>query len=60
VRTLALASAAIVAYTFLLLVQYQAYLKGLTTIVPYPDGAYELWLARLRAPADLLAWWMNR
>ena len=60
VRTLALASAAIVAYTFLLLVQYQAYLKGLTTIVPYPDGAYELWLARLTAPADLLAWWMNR
>ena len=50
----------IVAHTFLLLVQYQAYMKGLQNVVPYPRGAYELWVARFRVPFDLLAWWMDR
>ena len=56
-RTLALSSAALVGYTFLLLVQYQAFMKGLREVVPYPRGAYELWLARFRVPFDLAAWW---
>ena len=59
-RTLAGASAAIVAHTFLLLVQYQAFMKGLRDVVPYPRGAYELWLARFRVPFDLIVWWWNR
>jgi hypothetical protein len=59
-RTLALTSAAVVAHTFLLLVQYQAFLKGLRNVVPYPDTAYGLWLARFRAPFDLLIWWLHR
>lgn len=60
VRTLAIASAAVIGHTFLLLVQYQAFMKGLREVVPYPRGAYELWLARFRVPFDLLAWWWNR
>lgn len=59
-RTLATTSAAVIAHTFLLLVQYQAFMKGLRDVVPYPRGAYELWLARFRAPFDLIAWWWNR
>ena len=59
-RTLALASALTIGHTFLLLVQYQAYMKGLHDIVPYPRGIYELWLARFKAPFDLLAWWLQR
>jgi hypothetical protein len=60
VKTLAVTSAVMVGHTFLLLVQYQAYMKGLHEVVPYPRGAYELWLARFKAPFDLLAWWLNR
>jgi hypothetical protein len=56
-NTLALAAGGFTAHTLLLLVQYQAFMKGLRTVVPYPDGAYELWLARFRVPFDLLAWW---
>jgi hypothetical protein len=59
-RTLALVSGAVVAHTFLLLVQYQAFLKGLRQLVPYPDTAYGLWVARFRAPFDLLMWWLQR
>jgi hypothetical protein len=47
-------------HTFLLLVQYQAYMHGLRDIVPYPGGFYGLWVARFRAPIDLVAWWLNR
>jgi hypothetical protein len=40
-------------------VQYQAFMKGLRAIVPYPgSGAYELWLARFKVPIDLVRlWW---
>ena len=58
-RTLAIGSGVFVAHTFLLLVQYQAYMKGLRQIVPYPQGAYELWLARFKVPFDLVAWWLR-
>jgi len=60
IGTLAAASGAVVAHTFLLLVQYQAFMKGLRAIVPYPSTAYGLWLARFRVPFDLVAWWWNR
>jgi hypothetical protein len=56
-RALATISGAITAHTFLLLVQYQTFMKGLRHVAPYPQGAYELWLARFRVPFDLIAWW---
>jgi len=58
-RPLAATSAAFVSYTFLLLLQYQAFMKGLRDIAPYPQGWYELWLARFRVPVDLALWWLR-
>jgi hypothetical protein len=49
-----------IAHTFLLLVQYQAFMHGLRDVVPYPRGADGMWLARFRAPLDLIAWWANQ
>ena len=48
------------AHTFLLLVQYQAFMRGLRDVVPYPKGFDGLYLARFRAPIDLLQWWLSR
>lgn len=56
-KALALASGAVTAHTFLLLLQYQTFMKGLRALAPYPQGAYDLWLARFKVPFDLLAWW---
>ena len=56
-RTLAIAGGAVVAHTFLLLVQYQAFMHGLRDVAPYPRGAFNLWLARFVVPFDLVAWW---
>jgi len=52
-RMLALAGSAIVLHTFLLLVQYQAFMHGLRDVAPYPRGAWNLWLARFVVPVDL-------
>jgi hypothetical protein len=46
--------------TLLLLIQYQAFMHGLRDVVPYPRGLDGLWLARFRAPVDLLWWWLDR
>lgn len=44
----------------LLLVQYQTYLKGLVTLVPYPRGMDGLVLARFTTPFKLVSWlWMT-
>lgn len=48
------------AYTFLLLLQYQAFMHGLRQVVPYPRGFVDLWLWRFRVPFDLAAWWSSR
>jgi hypothetical protein len=53
-------AAAFTVHTLLLLVQYQAFMHGLRHVVPYPRGVAGLWLARFRAPFDLLAWWIGR
>jgi hypothetical protein len=58
-RPLAIAGVAIVAHTFLLLVQYQAFMRGLRDVVPYPGNAYNLWVARFVVPFDLFAWWRS-
>jgi hypothetical protein len=44
-------------YTFLLLLQYQAFMHGLRQVVPYPRGFVDLWLWRFRVPFDLIGWW---
>jgi hypothetical protein len=54
-RWLAATVTALVGLNFLLLVQYQAYLKGLRDIVPYPEGFYGLWVARFVVPFHLVA-----
>ena len=50
-------AAAFISHTFLLLLQYQAFMHGLRNVVPYPGGFTELWIARFRAPIDLAIWW---
>lgn len=59
-RRICAVSAAFVGYTFLLLVQYQAFMHGLRDVVPYPRGAWGLWLARFRAPFDIAAAWLGQ
>jgi hypothetical protein len=56
-KTLTVAGSIAIAHTFLLLVQYQAFMHGLRDVVPYPRGAYGLWLARFVAPYDLIVYW---
>ena len=58
-RTLAIAGSVAIGYTFLLLLQYQAFMKGLRQIAPYPRGGFDLWLARFVVPLDLLEWWLS-
>jgi hypothetical protein len=41
----------------LLLVQYEAFMKGLTTLAPYPREWFDMWLARFIVPFRLLASW---
>ena len=47
----------VIGHTFLLLVQYQAFMHGVRDVAPYPRGAYNLWLARFVVPLDLLRKW---
>lgn len=55
---LATVSAAIVASNGLLLLQYQAFMHGLRSVVPYPDDAYSLFVARFVVPFSLMKqWW---
>ena len=59
-RQVTIVGAVVVGHTLLLLVQYQAFMHGLRDVVPYPRGAYNLWLARFVAPIDLLRWWTGQ
>jgi len=60
-RTAAMAVVTLVfvAYTGLLLLQYQTFMHGLRQVAPYPRGVVDLWLVRFRTPFDLLAWWLR-
>lgn len=42
----------------LLLLQYQLCLKGFEAIAPYPDGVFDMFVARFLVPIRLLRWWM--
>lgn len=59
-EVLAAITVGFVAYAFLLLLQYQAFMHGLRQVVPYPRGFVDLWLWRFRVPFDLVAWWWGR
>ena len=56
-RMLTISAGIVIAHTFLLLVQYQAFMHGLRDVAPYPRGAFNLWLARFVVPFELIAWW---
>jgi hypothetical protein len=58
-RAVTLAAGAAVAYTFLLLVQYQAFMHGLRDVAPYPRGAFNLWVARFVVPFEVMARWLE-
>lgn len=58
-RGAAAVTSVLVAHTFLLLVQYQAFMHGLRDVAPYPRGAYNLWLARFVVPIDLVKKWLE-
>ena len=57
---IAAVAAVLTVHTLLLLLQYQALMHGLWDVVPSPRGVDGLWLARFRAPFDLIAWWLGR
>jgi hypothetical protein len=59
-RAIALACAAVIAHAWLLLVQYQAFMKGLRDIAPYPDSFYGLWVARFVVPIEIVRWLWHR
>ncbi len=57
-RRLALTAALFVA-NGLLLLQYQLFMKGLTSISPLPHEWFDMWLARFVVPFRLIAWWLS-
>ena len=56
-RTLSFCAMLVIVHTFLLLAQYQLFMHGVRDVVPYPRGAYSLWLARFVVPFKLLTSW---
>lgn len=44
---------------WLLLLQYQLFMKGLTTVAPYPAGWFDMFIARLIVPVRLIASWLG-
>ena len=59
-RLLAGVTIAFVALNGLLLVQYQAFMHGLRTVAPYPNGFYGLYVARFIVPIELARRWLVR
>ena len=57
-RRLALTAALFVA-NGLLLLQYQLFMKGLSSVAPLPHEPFDMWLARFVVPFRLLAWWLR-
>lgn len=58
-RPIAAFAFVVLALNGLLLLQYQAFMHGLRSVVPYPQGGYDLWLARFTVPFNLLRWWLS-
>lgn len=47
----------LVAANWLLLLQYEAFMKGLRTVAPYPRAWFDMWVVRFLVPFRLLHWW---
>lgn len=52
-------AASLVVLNGMLLLQYQAFMKGLVAIAPYPSGWFNMWVARFVVPVRLVAWWLS-
>jgi hypothetical protein len=50
--------AALVAVTWLLLFQYELFMKGYISVAPYPRGGVHFWLDRFVVPFRLIARWL--
>ena len=57
-RRLAVTAALFVA-NGLLLLQYQLFMKGLSSVAPLPHEPFDMWFARFVVPFRLLAWWLR-
>jgi hypothetical protein len=49
----------LVALNWLLLFQYELFMKGLVDLSAYPEGAFNLWIARFLVPVKLIARWLS-
>ncbi len=52
-------AAGLVVLNGMLLLQYQAFMKGLVAMAPYPSGWFDMWVARFVVPVRLVAWWLT-
>jgi hypothetical protein len=52
-------TAVLVAANWLLLLQYQLFMKGFADLAPYPDGWFDMWLVRLIVPIRIVARWLS-
>ena len=52
-------AAACIGANLLLLLQYQLFMKGLTSMAPYPAGWFDMFLTRFAVPWRLLASWLD-
>jgi hypothetical protein len=50
---------ALVAANFLLLFQYEVFMKGHRDLAPYPAGWFNLWVARFVVPLRVVARWLT-
>ena len=50
---------ALVFANLLLLLQYELFMKGLTSVASYPSGWFGLFVERFVVPFRLIAWWLE-
>jgi hypothetical protein len=58
-RRAALVAAGLTVGHWLLLLQYQVFMKGLIDIAPYPHGWTDMWVTRFVVPFRIVARWMS-
>jgi hypothetical protein len=49
----------LLALNWLLLLQYELFMKGFTALAPYPERGFDLWVARFLVPFRLLGRWLS-
>ena len=52
-------AAGLTAANWLLLLQYQVFMKGMIDIAPYPHGWTDMWVTRFLVPFRIVAQWMS-